>query len=149
MATVNVYLNFDGNCEEAFNFYKSVFGGEFPYLGRYKDMPAQEGQESFAPAMGEKIMHVSLAISKGTMIMGSDIGGEWAKTFQKGNNFSLSLTADSKEEADRLFNELSAGGLVTMPMQNTFWGDYFGTFTDQFGINWMVSFNTNPPKPVQ
>jgi len=146
MTTLNVYLNFNGNCEEAFNFYKSVFGGEFPYLGRYKDMPVQEGQESCTQETGDKIMHVSLAISNETIIMGCDIGGEWAKTFQKGNNFSLSITADSKEEADRLFNGLSAGGLVTMPMANTFWSDYFGMLTDQFGINWMVSFATNMVK---
>jgi PhnB protein len=142
MATVNVYLNFDGNCEEAFNFYKSVFGGEFPYLGRYKDMPVQEDAEFCSPASGEKIMHISLAISKETMIMGCDIGGEWVSTFQKGNNFSISITAENKDEADRLFNGLSEEGTITMPMQNTFWGDYFGMFTDRFGISWMVSFAT-------
>ncbi len=146
MTTVNVYLNFDGNCEVAFNFYKSVFGGEFPYIGRYKEIPAQEGKSSFPIEMGEKIMHVSLPISKETMIMGSDIGGDWASTFNKGNNFSISITTDSKEEADRLFNSLSSGGLVTMPMENTFWGDYFGFFTDQFGINWMVSFAAGQQK---
>lgn len=142
MTTVNVYLNFNGNCEEAFNFYKSVFGGEFPYLGKYKDMPVQEGMPACSTEMGEKIMHVSLPISKETSLMGSDTGGEWAPAFQKGNNFSISITTDSKEEADRLFNGLSAGGQVTMPLANTFWGDYFGMFTDKFGINWMVSFAT-------
>jgi PhnB protein len=142
MTTVNVYLNFDGNCEVAFNFYKSVFGGEFPYIGKYKDMPVQEGMPSCSPEMVEKIMHISLAISKETSIMGSDTGGEWAPTFQKGNNFSISISTDSKEEADRLFNGLSEKGKVTMPLANTFWGDYFGMFTDKFGINWMVSFAT-------
>lgn len=142
MATVNVYLNFDGNCEEAFTFYKSVFGGEFSYLGRFKDMPVQEGMPSCTPEIGEKIMHVSLPISKETSIMGSDTGGEWAPDFKLGNNFSVSVTTTSKEEADRLFNGLSAGGLVTMPLDNTFWGDYFGMFTDKFGVNWMVSFAT-------
>jgi PhnB protein len=149
MAVVNVYLNFDGNCEVAFNFYKSVFGGEFPYLGRYKDMPVQEGAPCLPPDMEEKIMHVSLPISKETMIMGSDTGGEWAPSFVQGNNFGISITTQTKEEADKLFNGLSAGGNVSMPMAGTFWGDYFGMFADQFGINWMVSFNENPPKPAQ
>jgi PhnB protein len=140
MTTVNVYLTFNGNCEQAFNFYKSVFGGEFPYLGRYKDMPAQDGNKIDSKD-AEKIMHVSLPISKETMLMGSDTGGEWARDFNQGNNFSISITTDTKTEADRLFNGLSSGGKVTMPMNKTFWGDYFGMFTDKFGINWMVSFN--------
>lgn len=140
MATVNVYLNFNGNCEEAFTFYKSVFGGEFSYLGRFKDMPAQEGDASCTPEIGEKIMHVSLPISKETTIMGSDNGGAWASDFKQGNNFSIIITASSNEEADRLFTGLSADGLITMPMENTFWGDYFGMFTDKFGVNWMISF---------
>lgn len=144
MASVNVYLNFNGNCLEAFEFYRSVFGGEFPYVGRFKDMPAGEGGSKMSPEEGERIMHISLPISKETMIMGSDTGGEWAPSFVQGNNFSISINADSREEADRLFNGLSAGGQVTMPMNQTFWGDYFGMFTDKFGINWMVSFATNP-----
>jgi PhnB protein len=141
MASVNVYLNFNGNCEEAFTFYKSVFGGEYPYIGRFKDMPPQEGMPPMPEEMGNRIMHVSLPISKETMIMGSDTGGEWAKTYQQGNNFAISINASSKEEADRLFNGLSEGGQVTMPLANTFWGDYFGMFTDKFGINWMMSYN--------
>ena len=76
--------------------------------------------------------------------MGSDTGGEWAQYFKAGNNFSVSITAESKEEADRLFNGLSAGGKVTMPLASTFWGDYFGMLEDKFGINWMMSFNENP-----
>lgn len=142
MATVNVYLTFNGNCEEAFLFYQSVFGGEFPYIGKFKDMPQEEGNK-MDPAMAEKIMHVSLPISKETCIMGSDTGGEWASSYKEGNNFSISINASSKEEADRLFKGLSAGGNVTMPMDNTFWGDYFGMWTDKFGINWMMSFNEN------
>jgi PhnB protein len=141
MTLVNVYLTFDGNCEEAFLFYKSVFGGEIPYMGRFKEMPPQEGMPPMTEEEGERIMHVSLQISKETAIMGSDTGGEWAAQFKQGNNFSISITTDSKEEADRLFHGLSAGGHVIMPLQNTFWGDYFGMFTDKFGINWMVGFN--------
>lgn len=141
MTTINVYLTFNGNCEEAFNFYKSVFGGDFPYIGRFKDMPPNENGEKPSGEAGEKIMHVSLPISKETMLMGSDTGGEWASNYTQGNNFSISINTDRKEEADRLFNGLSQGGNVTMPMNKTFWGDYFGMFTDKFGINWMVSFN--------
>lgn len=141
MASVNVYLNFDGNCEEAFAFYKSVFGGEYPYIGRFKDMPPQEGMPPLPKEMENKIMHVSLQISKETAIMGSDTGGEWATSYKPGNNFSISINAETKEEADKLFNGLSNGGTVTMPMNKTFWGDYFGMFTDKFGINWMVSFS--------
>lgn len=144
MTTVNVYLNFDGNCAEAFNFYKAAFGGEFPYIGYFKDMPPQEGMPAMTAEEGNKIMHVSLPISKETALMGSDTGGEWAPKITKGNNFSISINADSKEEADRLFNELSAGGKVTMPMEKTFWGSYFGMFTDKFDINWMVSFDEQP-----
>ena len=140
MTTVNAYLTFNGNCEEAFNLYRSVFGGEFPYLGRYKDMPQEEGKKTDSKD-AEKIMHVSLPISKETMLMGSDTGGDWASNFSRGNNIAVSISTDSNGEADRLFNGLSAGGNVTMPMNKTFWGDYFGMFTDKFGINWMVSFN--------
>jgi PhnB protein len=146
MNKVNVYLNFNGNCEEAFNFYKSVFGGEFPYIGRFKDMPPQEGMPPIPVEMEDRIMHVSLPISEETCIMGSDTGGEWAPNFIQGNNFSISVNTDSKEEADRLFNGLSENGKIIMPLNNTFWGDYFGMFSDQFGINWMISFATNQQK---
>lgn len=141
MAIVNVYLTFNGNCEEAFDFYKSVFGGEFPYKGRFNEMPPQEGMPPMSEADGNRIMHVSLPISKETMLMGSDTGGEWAKDFKQGNNFSISVTAASKDEADRIFNALAAGGNITMPLASTFWGDYFGMLTDKFGINWMMSWN--------
>ncbi len=144
MTTVNVYLTFNGNCEEAFNFYKSVFGGDFPYIGRYKDMPADGGTKMDSKDEN-RIMHVSLPVSKETMLMGSDTGGEWAADYSKGNNFSISITTDSQAEADRLFNGLSKGGKVTMPLNKTFWGDYFGMFEDKFGVNWMVSFNESRP----
>jgi PhnB protein len=143
MATVNVYLNFQGNCEEAFNFYKSVLGGEFSYLGRFGDVPAQEGMPPLPEEMKNQIMHIALPVSKETMLMGSDTGGEWAPLFKQGNNFSISLTVGSKAEADRLFNGLSAGGNITMPIADAFWGDYFGMFEDKFGINWMVSYDPN------
>lgn len=140
MAIVHPYLNYPGTCEAAFNYYKSIFGGEFTFVGKFKDMPPQEGN-NLSEADKEKIMHISLPLRGGTMIMGSDIGGEWAADTVIGNNISLSITAASKEEADRYFNSLSEGGKISMPMDQTFWGDYFGMCKDKFDINWMVSFN--------
>lgn len=142
MTTANIYLNFNGNCYEAFLFYRSILGGDFPYVGRFRDMPPQEGMPPLPKEMEEMIMHISLPLGGGSILMGSDTGGEWAPEFRPGNNFSISLNTDSKEEADRLFNGLSAGGVVIMPMQNTFWGDYYGMFTDKFGVGWMVSYPT-------
>jgi len=139
LAHVNVYLNFDGNCREAFVFYKSVFGGEFAYLGTFGDMPPQEGLPPLSEEMQSKIMHISLPISKETVLMGSDAGGEWAPKLVFGNNFSISVNADSTDEADRIFSALAVDGKITMPLANTFWGDYFGMLTDKFGVNWMVS----------
>lgn len=143
MTTINTYLTFNGNCEEAFNFYKSVFGGEFSYFGKFGEMPPSE--EMPVPD-NEKhlVMHVSLPISKETALMGSDTTAD-AGAVKFGNNFSVSIDSASKEEADRFFSELSKGGTVIMPMQNTFWGAYFGMFTDKFGINWMVNFDVREP----
>lgn len=141
MPTANIYLTFNGNCEEAFNFYKSVLGGEFTFMGRFGDMPSEAGGDTIPDDQKNRVMHVSLPLSKGTVLMGSDTGGEWAADFKQGNNFSVSLTANSRGETDRLFSELSAGGTVTMALGDTFWGDYFGSLTDKFGINWMISFN--------
>ena len=140
MSILNPYLTFLGNCEEAFNYYKSVFGGDFSYIGRFSEMPPQEGV-TLSEEDKNKIMHISLPISKETILMGSDSGGKWAPKTIVGNNISLSVNTENKEEADRLFKELSAGGKVTMPIDQTFWGDYFGMCTDKFGINWMVSFD--------
>jgi len=140
MTTVNTYITYDGNCKEAFTFYKNVFGGEFSYIGRYKDMPSPEEMPQITVEDDEKIMHISLPISKETILMGCDAAGEWSTHLIKGNNFSVSIATDSKEEADRLFNGLSEDGKVTMPMVKTFWSSYFGMFTDKFGINWMISF---------
>jgi PhnB protein len=139
MTTVNVYLTFNGNCEEAFHFYQSVFGGNFPYVGRFGDMPPQENMPPLPEEHKNRIMHMSLPISKETTIQGSDTGGEWSNQLVVGNNFSVSINTDNEAEADRLFNGLSAGGNVTMPMSKTFWGSYFGMFNDKFGINWMIS----------
>lgn len=142
MAQVNPYITFNGTCEAAFNFYKSVFGGEFPYIGKFKDMPPSEGK-TMPDADREKIMHVSLPIGGGTILMGSDSGSEWASHFKEGNNIAISVNTESEEEATRIFNGLSAGGMVTMPLGKTFWGAFFGMFIDKFGINWMVNFDYN------
>ena len=138
MPSVNVYLTFEDQCEAAFNFYKDVFGGEFEMISRFNEIPPGEDTPAMPEADGNKIMHVSLPIGGGTSIMGSDTGGEWSGRITMGNNFSISVTAGSKEEADKLYNGLSAGGKATMPMADTFWGSYFGMLTDKFDINWMV-----------
>jgi PhnB protein len=136
MSTVNPYIYFNGNCEEAFNFYKSVFQKEFAYLGRYKDVP-QNDRQLFQES-DEKIMHVTLPVSKETAIMGSD-NREAYKELLTYSNFSLIIHADSKEEADRIFNEMSEGGQIKMPMNQTFWGSYYGICIDKFGIMWKIT----------
>jgi PhnB protein len=136
MASICPYLTFNGNCKEAFDFYKSVFGGDYPYVGTYKDMPA----EFNVPESDKgKIMHISLPISKETFLYGADSSGSFGGVYQQGNNVSISLNTDSEGEANKLFNGLSAGGKVTMPLDKTFWGALFGMFTDKFGIHWMVN----------
>ncbi|WP_406845220.1 VOC family protein [Flavobacterium soyae] len=143
MTTVNPYLVFNGNCEEAFLHYKSVFGGEFSYIGRFKEMPAAEdgGCTEVSEKDANRIMHVSLPIGN-TILMGSD-SSEQSGDVKFGGNFSVSVNVKSTEEADLIFNGLSEGGNVFMPMDKTFWGAYFGMFTDKFGINWMVNFDEN------
>ncbi|MBX2844036.1 MAG: VOC family protein [Flammeovirgaceae bacterium] len=141
MTTINPYLTFNGNCEEAFNLYKAVFGGEFTYIGRYGEMPPQAGMPDISEEQKNKIMHISLPISKETILMGSDPGGGWAADYKEGTNFSISINTDNIKEADRLFSGLSNEGKVFMPMNKTFWGSYFGMLTDKFGINWMISAN--------
>ena len=143
MTTVNIYLTFNGNCEEAFNFYKSVFGGEFKHVGRFEEMPLQEGMPPIPDSEKNKIMHISLPVSKETVLMGCDSSETFGETTIFGNNFSITVNGNNKTEADRLFNELSKGGKVIMPMNDTFWGSYYGLFTDKFGINWMINFSEN------
>ena len=142
MAAVNPYLMFNGNCEEAFLFYKSVFGGEFPYIGRYKDAPAEEG-EKLSEEQENRIMHVSLPIGN-TILMGSDSHPRYGDV-SFGDNFSISINVESTEEADKIFNGLSAGAKIEMPLNKTFWGAYFGMLKDKFGIGWMVNFDENEP----
>lgn len=139
MTTVNIYLTFNGNCKQAFDFYKSIFGGDFDYIGTFGEMPPQEDMPPLPDEMKDQIMHVSLPISEGYSIMGSDTGGEWGASHQVGNNFSISVNADTKEKAEKFFNALADGGNITMPLGKTFWSDCYGMLTDKFGVNWMVS----------
>ena len=141
MAQINPYLTFNGNCEDAFNFYKSVFGKEFTYLGRFNEMPSDDENTQLSEDDGNKIMHVSLPISDETILFGSDTSDAFGQITTIGNNISISINASSVNEADKLFNGLSEGGIVKMPMEKTFWGAYFGMFTDQFDINWMINFD--------
>lgn len=138
MASVNPYLTFNGNCEAAFDFYKSVFGGEYAPLVRFKDMPA--GEHPMPDNAANLLAHVALPISKETVLMGSDTLEGFGPPTVAGNNFSISVNTGSEAEADKLFNGLSAGGHIVMPIGRSPWGSYFGMFTDKFGINWMVSF---------
>jgi PhnB protein len=140
MTTINPYLTFNGDCKLAFNFYKSIFGGEFPYVGRFKDMPKKPEHELTDGDMN-KIMHISLPISKETVLMGSDSSEAFGKATISGNNFSISINTDSIEEATRLFDALSEGGQITMPMNKVFWGSHFGMLIDPFKIQWMISFS--------
>lgn len=129
----NTYLNFDGNSEKAFNFYKSVFGGEFDTVMRFKDTPDGDKMPN---GEGNRIMHISLPLGGGQFLMASDT--LTGNKLVVGNNFSISLSPDSREEADRLFAGLSADGTVQMPLHDAFFG-YFGHLRDKFGIQWMVS----------
>ena len=148
MAKLNPYLNFGGNAEEAFNFYRSVFGGEFAGVLRWKDMPKEgcegggDGEHKLAEADGEKIMHIALPVGDGNILMASDSLEGFGPPLAVGNNFYIAIAPESKEEADRLFGELSAGGTVEMPMADAFWGGYFGSFKDKFGIGWLINYDT-------
>jgi len=143
MAKVNLYLLFNGNCEEAFSLYKSVFGGEFPSVIRYGDIPSHPGMIPLSEEEKNKIENVTLPISKETFLMGADVIGDMAKATAFGNNFSIYIEADNKDEAERVFNGLSVEGHITMPLSKAHWGDYFGMCTDKFGINWLVNCTAN------
>lgn len=139
MTKLNTYLNFPGNAEEAFNFYKSVFDGEFFMLQRYKDGPKTDGCGSAPPELAEKILHVSLPIGD-NMLMASDALPPMCPPVTVGSNVSLSLHPESEAEGRRLFDALSAGGTVQMPYQPMFWGAIFGMCSDRFGVQWMVNY---------
>ena len=145
MTKVNPYLSFKGTCEEAFNFYKSVFGNEFLYLGRFREMP-ENPDYPIQESDKDKIMHISLPINNETVLYGSDTTQENDKSTVSDNNISLSIETDTMDEATRIFNGLSDGGIVTMPLDKTFWDAYFGMFTDKYGINWMVNYELSTSK---
>ncbi len=138
MASINPYLNFPGNTEDAFNFYKSVFGGEFLGLQRFKDTPDADKMPADVANM---IMHISLPIGKGNVLMATDAPSSMGFNLTPGNNMYICLSPDSEDEANKLFNGLSDGGKITMPLQKMFWGAMYGDFTDKFGIKWMVNYD--------
>jgi len=138
MAQINPHINFNGNAEEAFTFYKSVFGGEFAMIMRFKDLSSPE----FPVAENEanKIMHIALPIGK-NILMANDIPEIMGRVNENENRSKISISAESKEEADKLFNGLSAGGEIEMPIADSPWGSYFGMFRDKYGIEWMVDYD--------
>lgn len=139
MAEINAYLNFNGNTEEVFNFYRSVFGGEFTMLSRFKDTDPQGAMDA---SEREKIMHVRLPIGRSSVLMGSD-NIESRGLSVAGSNFSIAVSPESEAEATQIFNGLAAGGQVTLPMHHAPWGAFFGMLTDKFGIAWMVNYEKN------
>ncbi len=142
MAKFHTYLNFPGNAEEAFEFYKSVFGGEFASATRFKDLP-MEGV-TIPEADQNKMMHIGLVVSDGAYLMASDALESLGQNLIQGNNVYVSVSPDSREEADKIFNGLSEGGDIEMPIADQIWGDYFGSFKDKFGVGWMVNYS--PPR---
>lgn len=142
MARVSTYLNFSRNTEEAFNFYRSVFGGDFNGpIARFGDMPPQDGMPPLAEQDKNLVMHMELPITGGHVLMGTDAPESFGFTVNFGNNVHLNLEPDTRAETKRLFDALSAGGKVTMELQDMFWGAYYGSCTDKFGVQWMFNCN--------
>jgi PhnB protein len=139
MALINPHINFNGNAEEAFNFYKSVFGGEFAKIMRFKDISSPEFP--IAEKEANKIMHIALPIGK-NFLMANDVPEIMGKTNENENRSKIFISAESREEADKLFNGLSAGGTIEMPIGDAPWGSYFAMFRDKYGIEWMVEFDS-------
>jgi PhnB protein len=141
MASINPYIHFNGNAEEAFTFYRSVFGNDFARIVRFKDL-IFEGAPDFGKE-AEKIMHIALAIGKHSILMGSDTPEQLGKHNEMETRSKISVSTKSKEEADHIFNGLSAGAQIEMPIGDSPWGTYFGMLRDKFGIEWMVDFDPN------
>ena len=139
MTTINPWINFNGNAEEAFTLYKSVFGGEFEKIVRFKDLASPEFQVSDMEA--DKIMRIALPIGKNNALLANDVPSSMGKVSENENRSKISISAESKEEADRLFNGLSAGGQVEGPMSDSPWGSYFGMFRYKYGIEWTIEFS--------
>jgi PhnB protein len=138
MALINPYIHFNGNAEEAFTFYKSVFGGAFEKIMRYKDLSSPEFP--IAENDANRIMHITLPIGKSNALMGSDVLQVMGNVTENDNRNTISISADSREEADKLFNGLSAGGQIEMPISDGPLGSYFGMFADKYGVQWMLDF---------
>ena len=138
MALINPHINFNGNAQEAFDFYKSIFGGDFAKIMRFKDLASHEFP--VAEHEANKIMHIALPIGN-NVLMGNDVPEFMGKTNENENRSKISISAESKEEADKLFNGLSAGGNIEVPICDSPWGSYFGMFRDKFGIEWMVDYD--------
>ena len=141
MALINPHVNFNGNAEEAFIFYKSVFGGEFAKIIRFKDLASPEFR--VAEKEENKIMHIALPIGKSSMLMANDVPEIMGRTNENENRSKIVISAESKEEADKLFNGLSVGGQIEGPIGDAPWGSYFGCFRDKYGIEWIVEFAQN------
>ncbi len=141
MKSISPYLHFEGNAEEAFNFYKSIFGGELQSVQRYRDNPQAPESSHLKEEDMDKIMHISLLIGEGIVLMGSDVPPGMNFKLQPGNNSYIYLNTGSEQETSRIFNRLSQGGQVLMPLENVFWGALFGMVKDRFGFQWMVSFD--------
>ncbi len=143
MARTSTYLNFNGKTEQAFEAYRAVFGGEFiGPVHRFKDVPSAPGQPPIPAEAANMVMHMELAIVGGHVLMGTDAPESMGFTVTLGNNMHINLEPDTRAEAERLFNALAVGGLVEMPLQDMFWGAYFGSLTDAYGIRWMVNCAT-------
>lgn len=140
MAQINPYIMFNGNTEEAFNFYRSVFGGEYAAIVRFKDLP-KDRNNRWTEAEADKIMHIALPIGKNNLLMANDVPVSMGRVNENENRSKISIRAESKEEADKIFNGLSAGGQIEAPIGDSPWGSYFGMFRDKFGIEWMVDFD--------
>jgi PhnB protein len=140
MITINPYLNFNGNTEQAFNFYRDVFGGDFVALQRYNDTPEKD---NVPPDAGDKLMHVALKLGE-NLLMGTDTLESMGHHVKTGTNISLSIDVESEQLASGLFQKLAAGGIVSVPLEKMFWGAMFGMLTDQFGIQWMVNCAVKP-----
>ena len=137
---IHVYLNFEDTTEKALRFCEKVLGGKLTEFYRFGGMPMEGGPE-LTPEQKNLVMHVGLQLPDGQMIMASDMLPGMGPKRVEGNNYSISLHPGSRQEADRLFNALSEGGTITMPIADQFWGDYYGMLTDRFGIQWMVNYN--------